>query len=378
MRLLNDPQYTLVKFWMPALACGGLAWFAFLVLGNTPVIRATGLALVIVGIVLTLRRMGAVLAGIGGLTLAFCPAFWVQTGGGEGEPATIVIAVVSAGIIMVAALLLSKQPYIGFGLGVLVFVALFWSQIGTPRSLRLTAFIVSWLLYLVMDMLLVTNPRPDDAPPLLLNKTDDAKTHIKAQPYHIWGILLLFGVGVLNDSLLTLLAPSIFLSFYLSRTTLPVIFWILLSLIVGIGGRGILTDYLVVQGHFIILPAWRDGRRWIEWVNFVVAQFSVLGVLAGVLGLARLARWYPPIGVVTMLGAAAYTLFALVYSGPNRESLLLPLLIIYSVWITYAVFALGEWAKKSFPLTGHWLRRGITLLYASLPLLFLLNNLNSL
>lgn len=378
VHFLNEPQYLILKFWLPALVCGGLAWVAFLLLGDTPIVRASGLALVIMGIVLTLRRMGAVLAGIGGLTLAFCPAFWVQTGGGEGEPATIVIAIFSALIVMVLAVIVSKRPYIGFGLGVVIFVLLFWSQIGTPRSIRLTAFVVSWLLYLVMDMLLITNPRPDDAPPLLLSQSNNHKATFQAQPYHTWGILLLFGVGVLNDSLLTLLAPAICLSLYLSRTTLPVLFWVILSLIVGVGMRGIVTDYGVVQEQFILLTAWRDGRRWVELVNFVVAQFSLLGVLAGVLGLARLARWYPPIGIVTLLSYAAYTVFALVYSGPNIESLLLPLLIIHTIWITYAVFALGEWAKNSFSLTGRWVRRGILLLYGLLPLIFLLNNLNAL
>lgn len=378
MRGLSEQQYLLIKFWLPAVVCGALAWVAFLLLGDTPIVRASGLALVIMGIVLTLRRMGAVLAGIGGLTLAFCPAFWVQTGGGEGEPATIVIALLSAIVVMVLAVMVSKRPYIGFGLGVVIFVILFWSQIGTPRSIRLTAFVVSWLLYLVMDMLLITNPRPDDAPPLLLNQTDHHKQALQAQPYHTWGILLLFGVGILNDSLVTLLAPAIFLSLYLSRTPLPVIFWVSLSLIVGVGMRGIVTDYGVVQAQFVMLGAWRDGRQWVELVNFVIAQFSILGVMAGVLGLARLARWYPPIGIVTMLCYAAYTGFALVYSGPNIESLLLPLLIVHTVWITYAVFALGEWAKKSFLVMGRWIRRAIILLYGLLPLIFLLNNLDAL
>ncbi len=376
VRFLNDQQYLVFKFWLPALVCGILAWVAFLLPGDTPIVRASGLALVIAGIVLTLRRMGAVLAGIGGLTLAFCPAFWVQTGGGEGEPATIVIAIAAAVVVMVLAVVVSKRPYIGFGLGVVIFVILFWSQIGTPRSIRLTAFVVSWLLYLVLDMLLVTNPRPDDAPPLLVNPSANYKQELQAQSYHMWGILLLFGIGVLNDSLVTLLAPAIFLSLYLSRTTLPVIFWVILSLVVGVGMRGIVTDYGVVQAQFIALSDWRDGRRWVDLVNFVVMQFSILGVAAGVLGLARLARWYPPIGIVTMLSYAAYAVFALVYSGPNLESLLLPLLIIHTVWMTYAVFALGEWAKKSFLITGRWLRGGIITGYGLLPLIFLLHNLH--
>ena len=41
------------------------------------------MALAVVGMALALRPMGAALAVIGGLALAFSPSFWIQTGGAE-------------------------------------------------------------------------------------------------------------------------------------------------------------------------------------------------------------------------------------------------------------------------------------------------------
>lgn len=365
-----------MKYWLPALVSGGIAWTLYL-LADTPVVRAAGLALVIVGVALALRRMGSALAVIGSLTLALCPAFWSQTGGGEGTPATIVIAIGTALVAVTFTLLISRRPYIGFGLGVAVFALLFWSQIGTPRSIRLTGFVVGWLMYLLIDMLLLTNPRPEDTapPPLLRLKTPAEGDNFQAQPYHTLGILLLFGIGALNDPLLTLLAPAIFLSLWLSNAKVPVWYWIVLSFVVGAGARGISVDYLQNQSHWIALMAWRDANRWIDLVNLVVSQFTIFGVLLGVLGLARLSRWYPPLGVVTMTGYAAYVFFGLVYSGPNRPVLLLPLLIIQITWMTYAVFTLGEWLKKSFPARAWLLRYGILVLYGLLPLTLLWNRL---
>ena len=64
-------------YWLPALIAGLVAWFAFIMLGHTPLIRASGLALVIVGMALALRSMGAALTIIGALALAFSPSFWI-------------------------------------------------------------------------------------------------------------------------------------------------------------------------------------------------------------------------------------------------------------------------------------------------------------
>lgn len=373
---LNEQQQQIFKFWLPSLLTGLLAWLLLFGLGETPFIRATGLALVIVGVSSALRRMGAAIAAIGSLTLALSPVFWSQTGGGVGSPATIVIALAAAGIAVLLAAFLTKRPYIGLGLGILVFAVFFWSQIGTEGSIpsiRLTSFIISWLMFVLVDMLLLTNPRPEDAPQILrdghsLKNPDGSEP---ARPYHSLGILLLLAVGILNDPLLTLLAPSIALSLYLSKTRLPVWYWLGLGLIFGFGLRGIALDYLTYQAPYVDLLTWRDAYRWIDMVNLLNQQFTVLGILLGVLGLARLARWYPPLGSVTLLGFAAYWFFGLVYTGVTRDILLLPLYVIFVLWMSYAVLALSEWFSRLYAKQAQTGRYLAIALYACLPLLFL-------
>ena len=55
MTILSERQWLVFKFWLPALLSGAAAWLLFLLAG-TPVVRASGLALVIVGVALALRR----------------------------------------------------------------------------------------------------------------------------------------------------------------------------------------------------------------------------------------------------------------------------------------------------------------------------------
>jgi hypothetical protein len=375
---LDEAQILLIRFWTPALVNGAIAWLLLLLLGQTPLMRASGLALVIIGVTLALRRMGSILALIGGLALTLSPVFWSQTGGGQGEPATIVIALAAASVTVIIVAFLSNRPYIGMGLGIVVFAGLFWSQIGTPRSIRLTAFIISWLMFLLIDMLLLTNPRPDEAPMILRDgrlKTADGAA--EARPYHTLGILLLMAVGVLNDPLLTLLFPSIALSLFLTHTRFAWWYWLALGLIAIVGLRGLWVDYMIGQAHLLALVDWRDGARWVNMIQLVISQFSIIGIIFGVLGLARLARWYPPLGTVLMLAYAAYWFFGLVYSGNQRDLLLLPMLVIQIVWMCYAVLALSEWVAKSlqnYPKIGRYI---VILGYGILPLLMFFNILQN-
>jgi len=365
---LDDEQILLIKFWIPAIVNGLLVWVLLLYLGETPLLRATGLAAVIVGVTLALRRMGSVLAAVGGLSLALSPAFWSQTGGAEGEPARIVIAIALALIVVAATVLLSKRPYIGFGLGVIVFAGLFWSQIGTPRSIRLTGFIVGWLMYLLIDMLLVTNPRPEDAPMILRDggmRTVDSA--ITARPYHTFGILLLIAIGIINDPLLTLLMPSVVIALLLTNTKLNRLYWSGIGLVAGIGVTSLWGTYLVNQAHFLVLDNWQQGAEWIEMIKLLIGQFTIAGAILSILGLARLARWYPPLGTVSMIGFAAYWLFGTVYIGPNESILLLPMYVIVVLWMSYAVLALSEWASRTLakqPRIGRYL---VIAIYAILP-----------
>lgn len=370
MRFIRDEeQFRLIKFWLPALVNAALVWLLLLYLGQTPVNRATGLALVIMGVTLALRRMGSALAIVGGLSLAFSPVFWAQAGGSQGEPATIVIAAGVAAIVVLLVSIVSKKPYIGIGLGILVFVVFFFSQIGTPRSIRLTGFVVAWLMFLLVDMLLLTNPRPDEAPMILLDgKLRNKDGAGEAQPYHTLGMLMLMTIGIMNDALLTLLLPSIALSLWLTKTKLHWLYWLGFGMVTGFGMRGIWADYLVAQEFRLALDTWRNGAEWLDMMRIVIGQSSVIGVILSVLGLARLARWYPPLGTVSLLAFAAYWGFGLVYNGSQRNALMLPLFVIQILWMNYAVLAVSEWAAKSLPNHATIGRYLVIALYAVLPL----------
>lgn len=372
--MLDERQQRILRFWLPCLVSGAVAALLLIALGDTPLVRALGLGLVIVGMALALRRMGAALAFIGSLTLCLSPAFWTQTGGGQGEPATIVLAIGAGGLAVLLALLLSQRPYVALGLGIAVFAALFFSQVGTPRSLRLTGFVASWLLYLMIDMLLLTNPHPEDtAPPILLDKPPAEGTSL-VRPYHTYGILLLFGVGVINDPLLALLAPAIGVALVLTRARLPLWYWLVLGAITVLGVRGIVVDYFWAQHEFLLLDRWRDASRWLIQLEVMEAQFGWAGMALAVLGLTRLARWYPPLGGVTLLAYSAYTFFGLIYIGPRKEALLLPLFIIQVLWMTYAVFTLAEWAKRALPDRRRWIELAAQASYAMMPVLLLLSH----
>lgn len=373
--MFNERQQLILRFWLPCLLSGAIATLILIALGNTPTVRALGLGLVIVGMALALRRMGSALALIGGLTLCLSPAFWTQTGGAQGQPATIVLAIGAGVLAVLLAILLSQRPYVALGLGVIVFAALFFSQVGTPRSLRLTGFVTSWLLYLLIDMLLLTNPHPEDtAPPILLDKPL-AEGMSLVRPYHLYGVLLLFGVGVVNDPLLALLSPAIGVALLLARVRLPVWYWLALAGIAALGLRGIVVDYFQAQHYFLLPDRWRDAGRWLIQLGVVEAQFGWVGMALAALGLARLARWYPPLGGVTLLAYGAYTFFGLIYIGPRKEALLLPLFIIQVLWMTYAVFTLAEWIKRALPSQRKAVELAIQSAYALLPALLFISHI---
>lgn len=362
--LIKNPVQT-IQYWSPALLTGGIAWLILLIIGDTPIIRASGLALVIMGVTATMRQMGFVASIGGGLTLAFCPIFWSQTGGGVSDPATIIIAI---GVAIIATLMIafiSQRPYIGVGLGITTFVGIFWSQIGTPQSLRLTGFVTAWLLYLLVDMMLLTNPRPD------------AKEPQSPKPYHTIGILFLFTIGTVNDPLLTLLAPAVVLSLFLSYAKLPRWYWIIVLVAIGSGLVLLTKTYLIREVPIVDLLGWRDALRWIDLGQFIISQFSIFGVLLGVVGLARLSRWYPPLGTITMIAYAAYTFFGLVFEGNHREVLLIPLLIIQVIWMTYAVNALGQWVNKTMKSKNAVWTHLVSAIYLTLPAILLWNVIQS-
>ena len=360
MRLLSIEHQPWLRQWTPAIVTAGIAWLLILLAGETPFARASGLSLAVFGVTASMRRMGFVASMAGGLTLALCPVFWSQTGGGASQAAAVVLAAGGAGLAMVAASRLLKRSDIGIGLGIALFLIIFWFEVGTAQSLRLTGLATAWLLYLLVDMILLTNPRPG------------VKPARQPKPWHTAGLLFLFAVGAVNDPLVTLLAPALLLALFLSYAKLSPWYWLGILGVIAIGGALLVRAYVLPQPSPLEIWGWREASRWIELGELVMAQFSVVGIILGVLGLARLSRWYPPLGTVTLIAYAAYVFFGLTYFGSHREILLIPLFIIQVMWMTYAVNSIGQWVNKSLAdESGRWIHL-VSALYFALPALLLL------
>lgn len=377
--MLSTRQRDILIYWLPPVIASFIAWCAFLTIGGTPLIRATGLALVIAGVTLTLRQWGTVQSIVGGLALAFSSAFWSQTSNlASTNPVTIVFALIAAAVVVLFVMRFKSVPYLAIGIGLLVFALIFWVLIGTPRSLRLTGLLSAWLLFLLVDAIRITNPRPDEPPALPIDRQ------------HTFGLLILMTVGILNDPLFVLIMPAVVLGLWLSWTPLPRWYWLALLGLIIIGGRGLVVTYIsgdwwassaldlhVVGGHFpyLVADGWREGERWIDLIRIITNQFTVFGAGLSVLGLARMARWYPILGIVTMVAYGAYALFGLMYFGEDRAALLLPLFIIQVIWLTYAIHALGQWLDKTLTPTSQIAHRSVTIAYMLLPLLTVLSKL---
>jgi hypothetical protein len=127
-----------------------------------------------------------------------------------------------------------------------------------------------------------------------------------------------------------------------------------------------------LQVPYLIGNAWRESSRWLKLIELVANQFGPIGLGLGIIGLARLARWYPPVGVVTMIAYGSFGVFGLLYFGADASTLLLPLLMIQLVWMTYAVYAFGQWLQKSTRASGGVIRLLAPAVFALLPLALLL------
>lgn len=373
---LTKQQRDRVRYFLPAGIAGACAWVAFMLLGHTPFIRASGLALIVVGVVLALRPMGMALAIIGGLAMTFSPSFWAQTGGTESLNAgEVIVALALAAVAGAVLLILSKRPFFASALTLIIFAGLFLAVVGQPRSLRLTTLLSAWTIYLLVDGLLVSNPRPESPP------TGELRAH------HTFGLLLLLTIGILNDPLFVLLAPAIVLGLFLSKKRMPLWYWIVLVLVVAYGVRAMALVYADstwwmypaeqaeragIRVPFMMADGWREPSRWLRLGELIISQFTVAGLALGVVGLSRLARWYPPVGVVTMLAYATFAAFGLVYFGGDAPVLLLPLLMIQVLWMTYAVYTFGQWLQKGANSTHQNVRWLAPAVFTLLPLLMLL------
>ena len=365
MTQLTAPQLQLLRQWGPACFTSACAWLLLMVLGQAPIARATGLGLAVLGVTASMRHMGLVASMVGGLTLTLSPVIWSQAGGAVTQPATIVVAAIFATFAVLSASFLLKRSELALGMGIALFAAIFWSQIGTAQSLRLTVLVVAWLLFLLIDMLMLTNPRPGIKPPQVPKR------------WHLAGIPLLFAMGTLNDPLVTLFAPAILLALLLSYARLPGWYWLVIGCIVVAGVYLLAQTYLLADAPLLLPLGWRDAQRWLALGEYPLAQFGWAGIALAIVGMARLARWYPPLGIVTIIAFACYMLFGLTYIGSHREVLLLPLIIIQVIWMSYAVNTISQWVNKTLRNeAGLWIHL-VSALYIALPALLLLDILQT-
>ncbi|MEM6284203.1 MAG: hypothetical protein AAF787_18575 [Chloroflexota bacterium] len=364
--------------WYPALLAGFTMWLTAIFIGSTPVLRATALAIVVVGISLSLRRLGVPLAYLGGVALGFSPAYWSQTGG----PPTvngwlILLFIVVAGVVAALILTTSKRVFMGFAVGISLFIGLYLVFGITQKSLRITTILAAWLLYMMIIAIRQTNPRPDEPAATPLSKP------------HVYGVLLMMTLGVLNDPLFTLFAPAVIIGLWLANTPLPRWYWPSLVIVTLYGGYGIANEYvsldwLVRGAHdmhmaetfvpYIVADGWREPVRWLYLTQLIINQFTWIGVVLSVIGLARMARWYPTLGVTLMIAYAGYWLFGLMYFGKDIEILLLPMMMIQVISITYAVYALSQWGMRLSPRpTVAWVASwGIVAAFSTLHITLLL------
>lgn len=331
-------------------ASGLLAFALFVIIGGTPLLRAGGMAVAVTGIAFTLQRMGALLTITGTLALSLSPALWSQTGGAQDyTPNTLVFLLLAALGGAAFLIALSRRPYVVLVIALTVFAVLFYSQIGIARSLRLTVITSAWLIYLLFNAIVLTNPRPDGPPPALLGAQYRA------------GILLLLGIGVINDPLFVLFVPVVVLGLTMSKSYIPPWYWAITLIIALLGARGLLVEYinpewwnydalaaseLGINIPYIIADGWRAAFRWVDTFGLIAQQFTLVGVVLGVFGLARMARWYPVLGVAMLVLWGIFFWFGLVYFGRDREILLLPLFMIQVVLMTYAVYTFGQWLER--------------------------------
>ncbi len=338
----------------PPLLAGGAALFAFILLGDAPFPRASAMAAVIALIGLTLRPMGAALSVAGALALAFSPSFWAQTGGAPEVPTLIeLIAGGALPLILIALVALPAQMVIPI-IGACAAAALIEPPLIAAQSLRVTTLLAAWLLFLLTEALILTDIRPDAA--LLTGR----------QPYrrdHIPLIALILLLGILNDPLFALMSPGVLLGIWLTRRALHPLSWLALIGVSVYGAAQVVQTYVdagwwivdadraaALSRHipFLIADGFREPARWLGLFDLIIRQFTPFGALLGLIGLVRLARWHPPIGVVTMLAYGAYAAFGLMYFGEDAVTLLLPLLMIQVLWMTYAAYAFGQWLQKTF------------------------------
>ena len=259
----------------------------------------------------------------------------------------------------------------------LAFSETFWSQAVEAEVYALNAFFVVVILG------------------ILIGWQSRARSPAAAPGAEVYLLALAFGLGLTNHVTLVLLAPAAALTLLQRRPQLTARQWAVAALLFAAalslylylplrwpalhGGAPMspqeFIDWVTGQrfGGALIPEYWSQPDRWLAIGRLILQQFGVVGLALGVVGLARLARWFPEIGVMTLVAYGAYFVYALVYIVPDIEVFLIPMHIIQVIWIAYALHAVREWAGK-LDLAGRRVYVPLHTLAALLPLALLWTN----
>ncbi|MBN1286961.1 MAG: DUF2723 domain-containing protein [Anaerolineae bacterium] len=265
----------------------------------------------------------------------------------------------------------------------LAFSATFWSQAVEAEVYALNALFVVIILGILVNGLYVTDPRFGGGRAM--------------RPRRVFGLALAFGFGLTNHLTIVLLAPAAALMLWMCRPRLTLKQWgaaavclaapLLIYLYLPLrwpalhDGAGMPFDEFIMWitgqrfGGALMFEYFSQPDRWMTIFRLVIDQFGIMGLLLAVVGLARLARWFPGVGIVTLVAYGAYFAYALVYIIPDIAVFLIPMHVIQVIWIAYAVHAISEWAPKLVkPLTWDRLYVPLHTALALLPLALLWSN----
>ena len=342
MTRITPQQWGWLRQWGPAGITALCAWLLLLLVGQTQLARASGLALAILGVTASMRPMGLVASMAGGLTLDAVPGLLVADGR-RGNPTRhdchCGCWLWRRPCCWGACLLERKELAAGLGASVL-FIALFWSP--NRQGAELAA-------YRAGNCLAVVSADGHAAADQPATRHQAAASRRKA--WQLAGISAAFCRRHTERSIVHAFRaghPARLAAFGRAAAS-GTIGWLILATVIG----GLIladADLSCWRSRRCCCP-WDGGMpcagwRWanIRWRSLACGRHCV----GSAMGLARLARWYPPLGTVTIIAfACLHSLRADLHRRVHREILLMPLIIIQVMWMTYAVNTISQWVNKS-------------------------------
>lgn len=372
---LSKPQLSeQMRYWIPPLLSGMIALLLFTLLGHAPLLRAGAMSIAVIGVTASLRALGQLVCIVGGLTFALSPASWAQASGNLSIDSLSVgyVLVFAFGVAIIIFLFISNRAlYYAAIIGVTLTVVLVVILNESVRSTRISNLLGAWLIYMLMIALRKTNPRPEDPPAKEISQR------------HQYAVLVLYLLGVFNDPLFSLYAPALLIGLWLSRIHLPFWQWVVYGVMTFYGGVLFYRVYisnewsfhlaqLLLDGSiappYLILSGWRNTDRWIMLMREVANQYTVVGAIISLFGIARFSRWHPPLSTMLLFGYGSFFVFGLMYFGPNETTYMIPLLGIQIIWLTYGVHSIGQWILRYTQQTNSTIPRFLTALFLILPI----------